>query len=445
MNSEKVLKIILIFFLVFILINSTNKEKFSDRVTPKCDDGSSAKCCDGDGSCFDGDDDWCCGKDNVFFCSNDGREYAESQGGKLCPDPKKNQDLKNLELVTKFLEDNKKNLCKDYDQFESIYKKVKNQNFNCSSQENTNISKAKKKIDKYKNDLKKLYPKANFEWIDKRLNKIKDTQNDNEYNNIINEIKHELKKRKEIKDIIVKANKYINYFENNWMGKQPIKDQINGHEKLFNSAQNLYNKKERISEESNKLIKIIKSLHRFLEVKADELIKFGYKKVKTSDKITYTYKNRDPRFGDKDKLDLDEDFINIVNQIKKDQNLFNARKYKIHQSPPYIGKIKNETKLSESLREKITEEYFRVESDAHSKLNFLDTMKNSPRTGGLGRRFDMKDKHNFTIGLGKVKIPYNNIYGQKLKGLWKDNILTVNFDALGGNPNLIPYTQIINK
>ena len=92
MDSEKVLKIILIFFLVFIMIKSDNKNKenFSDKVTPICDDRSPANCCDGDGSCFDGDDDWCCGKENVFFCSNDGREYAEGQGGKFDITDKKN-------------------------------------------------------------------------------------------------------------------------------------------------------------------------------------------------------------------------------------------------------------------------------------------------------------------------------------------------------------------
>jgi len=48
-----------------------------------CPDGSLAECCDGDGSCSDGDDDYCCSGE--FYCSNDGAEYAEANGGILCP------------------------------------------------------------------------------------------------------------------------------------------------------------------------------------------------------------------------------------------------------------------------------------------------------------------------------------------------------------------------
>ena len=49
---------------------------------PNPDDGY-AHCCDVDGSCTDGDDDYCCGVE--FYCSNDGTEYAEENGGILCP------------------------------------------------------------------------------------------------------------------------------------------------------------------------------------------------------------------------------------------------------------------------------------------------------------------------------------------------------------------------
>lgn len=46
-------------------------------------DISIAWCCDFDGFCDDGDDDWCCG--DQYYCSNDDRDYAESNGGILCP------------------------------------------------------------------------------------------------------------------------------------------------------------------------------------------------------------------------------------------------------------------------------------------------------------------------------------------------------------------------
>jgi len=42
-----------------------------------------AVCCDPDGSCADGNDGWCC--NDIFYCSNDDAEYAEENGGILCP------------------------------------------------------------------------------------------------------------------------------------------------------------------------------------------------------------------------------------------------------------------------------------------------------------------------------------------------------------------------
>ena len=42
-----------------------------------------AVCCDPDGSCADGNDGWCC--NDIFYCSNDDAEYAEEEGGILCP------------------------------------------------------------------------------------------------------------------------------------------------------------------------------------------------------------------------------------------------------------------------------------------------------------------------------------------------------------------------
>jgi len=53
---------------------------------PICPGGTTqATCCDVDNSCTDGDDDWCC--NGTFYCSNDSAEYAQAEGGILCPAP----------------------------------------------------------------------------------------------------------------------------------------------------------------------------------------------------------------------------------------------------------------------------------------------------------------------------------------------------------------------